>query len=173
MRTLRPRFRHVVLALACLFALLLVLSVGRYPLRLHPQCEFLISRGAMELAFCDYSVRSHNRDSWWVGAAPGPQLITALPPRTFWYPTVSHQQLGIHGPNLQYASPVMWITIIHVPLGVPAALLAIATIWVWVPLLRRKPARGLCRDCGYDLTGNTSGVCPECGTPTTRGPALA
>jgi len=23
----------------------------------------------------------------------------------------------------------------------------------------------LCRDCGYDLTGNVSGVCPECGQP--------
>ncbi len=22
-----------------------------------------------------------------------------------------------------------------------------------------------CRGCGYDLTGNVSGVCPECGTP--------
>ena len=24
--------------------------------------------------------------------------------------------------------------------------------------------RGLCRECLYDLCGNTSGVCPECGT---------
>lgn len=29
---------------------------------------------------------------------------------------------------------------------------------------RRRP--GVCASCGYDLTGNTSGVCPECGTPT-------
>ncbi|HEX5243398.1 MAG TPA: hypothetical protein VFW23_09085 [Tepidisphaeraceae bacterium] len=28
-------------------------------------------------------------------------------------------------------------------------------------------APGMCVSCGYDLTGNTSGVCPECGTPTT------
>ncbi|MEW6250524.1 MAG: hypothetical protein AB1716_07740 [Planctomycetota bacterium] len=27
---------------------------------------------------------------------------------------------------------------------------------------RRRPDR--CRQCGYDLTGNVSGVCPECGT---------
>jgi len=24
-------------------------------------------------------------------------------------------------------------------------------------------ATGSCRDCGYNLTGNVSGVCPECG----------
>jgi hypothetical protein len=28
--------------------------------------------------------------------------------------------------------------------------------------------RGLCVKCGYNLVGNTSGVCPECGTPGTR-----
>ena len=32
--------------------------------------------------------------------------------------------------------------------------------------LRRRQSRwaGLCRVCHYDLTGNASGVCPECGT---------
>jgi hypothetical protein len=29
---------------------------------------------------------------------------------------------------------------------------------------RRAPAAGLCRACRYDLRGNVSGVCPECGT---------
>ena len=28
---------------------------------------------------------------------------------------------------------------------------------------RRRPKPGHCRKCGYDLTGNVSGVCPECG----------
>ena len=28
---------------------------------------------------------------------------------------------------------------------------------------RRGRQKGRCRTCGYDLTGNTSGVCPECG----------
>ena len=32
--------------------------------------------------------------------------------------------------------------------------------------LRRSHRRrlGLCINCGYDLTGNESGICPECGT---------
>lgn len=28
----------------------------------------------------------------------------------------------------------------------------------------RRRRRGLCVKCGYNLTGNTTGVCPECGT---------
>jgi hypothetical protein len=34
-----------------------------------------------------------------------------------------------------------------------------------IPALRRdrRWRRGLCARCGYDLTGNVSGVCPECG----------
>ena len=27
---------------------------------------------------------------------------------------------------------------------------------------------GRCIECAYDLTGNESGVCPECGTPSVR-----
>ena len=29
---------------------------------------------------------------------------------------------------------------------------------------RRRRRKGLCIKCGYNLTGNVSGVCPECGT---------
>lgn len=37
------------------------------------------------------------------------------------------------------------------------------------PLRRfRRRRRGLCMKCGYDLTGNVTGVCPECGTKVER-----
>ena len=37
------------------------------------------------------------------------------------------------------------------------------------PLRRyRRRRRGLCLKCGYDLTGNVSGVCPECGAEVAR-----
>jgi hypothetical protein len=32
----------------------------------------------------------------------------------------------------------------------------------------RRRYRGCCASCGYNLTGNTSGVCPECGTSIGR-----
>jgi hypothetical protein len=31
-------------------------------------------------------------------------------------------------------------------------------------LRRERLSKGLCVRCGYDLTGNVNGVCPECGT---------
>jgi hypothetical protein len=39
-----------------------------------------------------------------------------------------------------------------------------ATVFVRGPLRRyRRQRRGLCLKCGYNLTGNVTGVCPECG----------
>jgi hypothetical protein len=42
-------------------------------------------------------------------------------------------------------------------------------IWLRSRLRRtragQRERRGRCRSCGYSLTGNVSGVCPECGTP--------
>ncbi len=35
-------------------------------------------------------------------------------------------------------------------------------------LRRRRPLEGHCDHCGYNLTGNTSGRCPECGRPSTE-----
>jgi len=34
---------------------------------------------------------------------------------------------------------------------------------------RRRTLNGLCAACGYSVTGNTSGTCPECGTPIPLG----
>jgi hypothetical protein len=43
----------------------------------------------------------------------------------------------------------------------------------WRYLARRRRAAGQCAACGYDLTGNVTGVCPECGTPASAPPAPA
>ena len=38
---------------------------------------------------------------------------------------------------------------------------------------RRRRHQGRCQQCRYDLTGNASGVCPECGTPITQSADVA
>jgi hypothetical protein len=39
--------------------------------------------------------------------------------------------------------------------------------WSWIlrphEVRERRREHGVCVGCGYDLTGNVSGVCPECG----------
>ncbi len=35
----------------------------------------------------------------------------------------------------------------------------------------KRPRKGYCIACEYDLTGNVSGRCPECGTPVAAGAA--
>ena len=35
---------------------------------------------------------------------------------------------------------------------------------------RRRRRRGLCVNCGYNLWGNESGTCPECGEKVERKP---
>jgi hypothetical protein len=41
-----------------------------------------------------------------------------------------------------------------------------ALSWLAWRAHRNATRAGLCRKCGYNLTGNTSAACPECGTPT-------
>lgn len=47
------------------------------------------------------------------------------------------------------------------PLWVPFVTLALPTAWLWHRNRPRIPP-GHC-SCGYSFTGNTSGICPECG----------
>ena len=49
----------------------------------------------------------------------------------------------------------------------PILCVGITTVLLW--LIDYRLSRSIpplhCQDCGYNLTGNTSGICPECGTP--------
>ncbi|MCG8403569.1 MAG: hypothetical protein MI923_00080 [Phycisphaerales bacterium] len=52
---------------------------------------------------------------------------------------------------------------VRVPLGIPLFLAVVFTRFLTWREGRRFPCHG-CQVCAYDLTGNMSGVCPECGT---------
>ena len=59
-------------------------------------------------------------------------------------------------------------TWIYVPLWLFAILLLVYPTLAFIrgPFARwRRSRKGVCLKCGYDLTGNVSGVCPECGEP--------
>jgi hypothetical protein len=64
-------------------------------------------------------------------------------------------------------SDVWFERYLQFPLWLAALLTAVLPGW-WVVrdmLPRRTAAAAACRSCGYDLTANLSGVCPECGVP--------
>jgi hypothetical protein len=42
---------------------------------------------------------------------------------------------------------------------------ALPALWLKLHFRRRDGNEVKCRDCGYNLTGNTSGTCPECASP--------
>ncbi len=51
---------------------------------------------------------------------------------------------------------------LFIPLWIPFVLIGLPTAWLWWRD-RRRVAAGGCAACGYDLTGNVSGRCLECG----------
>ncbi len=69
--------------------------------------------------------------------------------------------------------PVVYMYGLRVPIVLPVALLLAYPLWVTLrDRLRRMkgPQPGECKTCRYDLTGNRSGVCPECGSPVLANP---
>ncbi len=63
---------------------------------------------------------------------------------------------------------IRWVDLYELSPCVVGVFIAYAAIRLSIHALstRRLPyPPGHCQTCGYNLTGNVSGVCPECGTP--------
>jgi hypothetical protein len=76
-----------------------------------------------------------------------------------WWPATWHGLVGVSGKG-----GVVPARSVHVPLWfllVPVCALA-GIAWRHCP---RGVGPGCCATCAYNLTGNVSGICPECGTP--------
>lgn len=77
--------------------------------------------------------------------------------------------LGIGDGSSWHGVDLFGVSYVEIPLGVPTtAFLCIAGAALgarrW--LATESSRRGRCQRCGYDLTGNVSGRCPECGKET-------
>lgn len=62
------------------------------------------------------------------------------------------------GPSL--LGMVLWFAVHFAFYGCVGSI--VARLWVWYR--DHRLPEGSCQTCSYDLTGNVSGVCPECGT---------
>jgi len=63
-------------------------------------------------------------------------------------------------PSIRFFPPSAYF--VRFPIWILVLVTAIPTAWLW-HRDRRRIRPGCCLRCGYDLTGNTSGVCSECG----------
>lgn len=133
------------LSLAILAAWIVSLWYGVY-LVSTPRNSLLISAGSLigENAPIErkFGVRSGIHTHPWVGFG-------------FSAPRVDTINICVHVPEYD-------LTVSTLPLWIPLLLTAIPTAWLW-HRDRGRIRPGFCTHCGYDLTGNTSGVCPECG----------
>lgn len=68
---------------------------------------------------------------------------------------------AINIPHIRDVAIIVWVVL---------TLVAVTTA---IPLIRKRDRdrlaqSGRCIRCGYNLAGNASGVCPECGTPVQK-----
>jgi hypothetical protein len=99
----------------------------------------------------DEDTGSASGQKWhWLGfgfTPPSPALTAWFPGFTYFMTTAVAPAWAVIA--VAFALPLIWFVQRRVPL---------------------KRTRTLtCRRCDYDLTANVSGVCPECGTPTSAG----
>jgi hypothetical protein len=116
---------------------------------------------------------------WYVGCTHGLVYIErytspfALPADRLGFRYVPQQQRYLNNNWFYYEESSHRLEIAF-PLPVLVALaLALPLGGVYMHLHKLSKSRAEhrhCRSCGYNLTGNTSGVCPECGTTVTASP---
>ena len=64
----------------------------------------------------------------------------------------------------QYGNKYLQISLSVLDIIIPVMLYGLLTYWLSpVHVEHRRRKKGLCINCGYNLTGNLSGICPECG----------
>ncbi len=105
---------------------------------------------------------------------PGPALLVLGYALMAWGLVRSEREVG---PNLQ--SPISGATnalgvggFILMMVGLPwsgfAGIQLLLRV-IWALMEKRSDDTDSCTACGYNLTGNLSGVCPECGTRISGG----
>ncbi|MBI5864182.1 MAG: hypothetical protein HZB38_06720 [Planctomycetes bacterium] len=160
--------RWVFLILSVLVAVPLLVPnrVLHFPLS---SCTQIAVRSRMiEIATCEYPIKlmgGPRRCLWGVTIADQPlQLTLCAATRSEYWPEIADSPAEILPDAPGKQSIRLNLRVCTIPLIPLFVLLTGTTAALWRLAWRcRVPLPGHCPRCGYNLTGNTSGVCPECG----------
>ena len=114
-----------------------------------------------------------------VGSQVIRNMLRRYPPgdpatRTHWTWTTQSERFFVWRPSR--STIAMLGTVVYIPLWIPLLAVALLTaiLFSYSPMRRRvRRKRGLCAHCGYELTGNVSGQCPECGEMVKTDPPVS
>jgi len=122
-------------------------------INLSPRLNLFVAPGAIVLE------KSHS--------TPKTRGIQGGTPPAFWFDTHDFKSLTTRWPTIDDAAELRhagaFYTILVVPLSFLLFLTGSATAWLFHRDRRHIPPNH-CPRCGYNLTGNTTGLCSECGT---------
>ena len=115
----------------------------------------------------DHLVICHGSENWcYLCTVRGEARIVAEPMWTSWN---GRRLFSLSSDQVGYLSMKSYRSSVTIPLWLIVVVIVCRTIWRH--RMRRVDPMLFCRNCSYDLTGNTSGVCPECGAAVTAAPA--
>ena len=112
---------------------------------------------------------SRGEGAYWLASDRGRLVLCGQHGSGWGQPAAAFRLAGLEFASSRVRGDFLWNLIIPYPLLTPA--LALPPL-LWLALRsrgliarRRRCRLGLCLRCGYDLSGNTSGKCSECGEP--------
>ena len=154
--------------LACGLILGLLLLSGRYRLYLSTRWAYNLEvmTGTVTFQWLDRDARGERTGpvaQFHTTRRPDPYDLSGLLrwPR-YWPPGIRRVQSGSDVTDVWYLDGYC-----SIPGWMILLVSAAPTGWLWWKDRRHTPP-GHCQKCGYDLTGNVSGRCPECGEAVPR-----
>ena len=116
-------------------------------------------------AFLDFFIAIGALGGAFVGAICSIVAVRPLRTKVIWKSAcwlVPACAIVVVGLELGMPELIKWKRGVAIWIGSPLLAMTYVCIARWLP---DRPTPGFCSRCRYDLTGNVSGVCPECGTP--------
>lgn len=167
----RYLFRLVYVAAMIIFIVVWINSYSQHFPYLDYKYTNLIGLENKNNTNCGISINHGRVVCWHLQVIPSMIYINPNWPRKDRFGYIrTHDMCTIDVLALPFSEQPNGIKLLHAiwfPIWVPAVLLFLIPMFIVIKINTRKlirQSRNQCTHCGYNLTGNISGICPECGS---------